>query len=141
MELRIKYLKTYLLLAFCSLSWFAVAQTKNDDINLFQGEWVFEDASIPGDEYRIHIDLDNGYMKFYPEVEVTEGTVLLKDDNETKSVEFAVDGNYLALEFSSGELFIAEWAILEDKLYLEFKGKHINVSSKDTIFLLVYKRK
>ncbi|MBB4035322.1 hypothetical protein GGR21_001211 [Dysgonomonas hofstadii] len=141
MESKIIRLRVCLLLAVCSLSWFAIAQTTKNDIKSLQGEWVWEEASIPCNESRIHFDLINSYMKFYAEIEVKEETVLFKDEDQTKSVEYVVDGDYLAFELSSGKLFITEWAILEDKLYLEFTGNDIDDSSKETVVLLVYKRK
>jgi len=141
MEIKYIRLKAYLFFIFCSLSFAAMAQTNKDNTELLQGEWVFEDASIPGTEYRIHLDLDNSYIKLYTEIEVKGDTVFLKDDEETQKMKYEIDGNYLGIEFSSGKAFIAEWVIFEDKLYLEFSGNDIYDASKKVDVLLVYKRK
>ena len=140
MEFKIIRLRACLLLIFCSLSWFAVAQT--NDKELLLGEWVWENALIDDSKRPMAFDLHNSYYKFYGEVEIKNNTVFLKNSEEkTQEVKYETNENYLGLDLPSGESFIAEWAIIEDKLYLEFSSNDIYDLSKKVDVLLVYKRK
>lgn len=141
MKLNIIRSRVCLLLVFCSLSWFAVAQTNDDGKKLLLGEWVWEEASLPGKEYAIHLDLNNNHIKFYSEIEIKGDAIFLKEDEKKLEVKYEVDGNYLGYDLPSGESFIAEWVIIEDMLYLEFTGNDLYDASKKVNVLLVYKRK
>lgn len=127
-----------------------MAQVKENDKKLLLGEWVWIEASIDDDKHSQTIDLYNDSYKFYPEIKVAENTVFLKEadeetrkviDEKTKEVKYEVDGNYLGVDLPSGGSYIAEWAILEDKLYMEFSSTHLQDVSKKINLLVVYKRK
>ena len=86
--------------------------------------------------------LINDYYKFYAEIEVKENVALLKNsDEKTQEIKYEVDGNYLGFDLPSGESYIAEWTIIEDKLYMEFSVFHPNDTLKKVNLLIVYKRK
>lgn len=132
-----------LLLIFCSLSWFVTAQTNNgNNKELLLGEWVWEEASIPGHTYDniLQLDLNNSHIKFYSGMQVKGDAILLIDDEKNLEVKYEVDGNFLGFDLPSGESFVAEWAIIEDMLYLEFTGNDLYDASKKVKVLLVYKR-
>lgn len=137
--------RTCLLFVFFCLSWFAVAQTNkndNDRKRLLLGEWIWEEASIADDEWPIIFDFNNDYYKFYADIDVKENTVFLRDSDErAQEVKYEVDGNYLGIDLLTGESLIAEWVILEDKLYLEFSVSHPFNASKKVNLLVIYKRR
>lgn len=134
--------KVQLLIIFFSISLFSIAQTKENDKKLLLGEWVWEEASIADDKEPMGLDLYNDYYKFYAEAEVKENVIFLKNREEkTHEAKYETDGNYLGVDLLSGEAYIAEWAILEDKLYLEFNTLHPYDLSKKVSLLVVYKRK
>lgn len=132
--------RIYLLFVFFCLSWFAVAQiTEMKDIQQLQGKWELEDVLIEDMGHTIHVDYASDYGQFYPEIEVKENMVYLKENKEkVHEVKYEVDGNYLGLDLPPGESLIAEWVILEDKLYLEFDRFHPDDTSKRVKVLLVY---
>lgn len=144
MELSIIRLKVCLLFVFCSLSWFAVAQTSNDnDKELLLGKWINEEGNVFDTERTIYLDPGNSYIEFYAEIEVKKDSMLLKNKTtyeETQKVKYEVDGNYLGFDLPSGETFITEWAIFEDKLYLEFSTYHPFGAPRKVNVLLVYRR-
>lgn len=134
--------KIQLLVIFFCMSLFSMAQTKENDKKLLLGEWVWIEASIDDDKHPITFDLYNDYYKFYEELEVKGNMVFLKNsDEKTQEVKYEVNGNYLGVDLPSGESLIAEWAIIEDKLYLEFGNTHPYDRSKKINLLVVYKRK
>lgn len=142
MEFKIIRSRVCLLVFFCCLSGLAIAQTnKNNDKKLLLGEWLWDETTIPDDKWPISLDLGNDYFRFYDEVDISENTVLLKDPEKDENVKYEINGNYLGLDLPSGESFIAEWAILEDKLYLEFDSFHPYDASKKVKVLLVYRKK
>jgi hypothetical protein len=131
-----------LLIIFFSISLFSIAQTKENDKSLLLGEWIWEGASIAEGKRPVTFDLYNDYYTFYSEIEVAENTVVLKEEDEkTLEVKYEVDGNYVGIELPSGKSFIAEWVIIEDKLYLEFSVSGLDNTSKKENLLVVYKRK
>jgi len=138
------HLRAYLLIVFyCGLSLFATAQTNKDnkDTESLHGKWTYEDAYTVDTKETIHLDVDNGYMKFYANIEMKEGDVFLTDDHSTLQAKYEVDGDFLGIEFPSGKTLIAEWAILEDELYMEVStGDDIYYSSEKMKVILVYKR-
>ncbi len=134
--------KVLLLIIFFSISLFSIAQTKENDKASLLGEWTWEEASIADDKQPITFDLYNPYCKFYAEIEVKENVALLKNsDEKTQEIKYEVDGNYLGFDLPSGESYIAEWTIIEDKLYMEFSVFHPNDTLKKVNLLIVYKRK
>lgn len=137
------HLKAYLLFMLFSLSLFTFGQTRNDDKKLLQGKWVFEDASTHNLNRAMSFDLYNSYIEIYPEIEITQDTILLIDNEYEKfhKVKYEVNGNYLGFDFSSGKTFITEWAIFEDKLHMEQTIADPDGGSKDVTVLLTYKRK
>lgn len=142
MKCKIIGLRVCLLVVFCCLSWFAVAQTNDNDKRLLLGEWVWEETSTVENGQMVTFDLYNDYYKLYAEVEVKENTVFLKNrDEKAYEVKYEVDGNYLGIDLPSGKSYIAEWAILDDKLYLEFSDSQSSNVSKKGNLLVTYKRK
>ncbi|MDR1707583.1 hypothetical protein [Dysgonomonas sp.] len=142
MELKNIYSKSLLLIIFFSMSLFSIAQTKENDKNLLLGEWVWEEASIADDKQLISFDFYNDYYKFYAEIEVKENEVFLKNsDEKTQEVKYEVDGNYLGFDLPSRESYIAEWTILDDKLYMEFSISSPDNTLKKVNLLIIYKRK
>lgn len=134
--------KTCILLIFCCMSIFSIGQTADKKgIEQLQGEWEFANATIEDAEWPILFDLYNDYYRFYPEIEVKEDIVLLKDGDEVQKAKYEVNGNFLGVDLPSGESFIAEWIILEGKLYLEFDGFHPYYNSKEVKVLLTYSQK
>lgn len=134
--------KVQLLIIFFSISLFSIAQTKENDKSLLLGEWLWEEASIADDKQPMGFDPDNAYYKFYTEINAKEATAILKDSEEKiQEIKYEVNGNFLGFSFSSGESFIAEWAILEDKLYMEFSVFHPYDALRKVKLLVVYKRK
>lgn len=130
----------FLFISFC-LSLAAMSQvSEKEDKNLLLGKWLFQDASISDLTDPIYFDLDNDYYKLYAEIEVKEDMVLLKDSELTRKVKYEVDGEFIGIYLPLGEFFIAEWAILDNKLYLEFDSFHPYDASKKVKVLLVYKR-
>lgn len=133
--------KVQLLIIFLSMSLFSIAQTKENDKALLLGEWVWENAVIEDDKNSISFDLYNDYYKFYAEVEIKENVAFLKNsDEETQEIKYEADGNYLGFDLPSGESYIVEWTIFEDKLYMEFSVYHPNTLKKVNL-LIIYKRK
>ena len=142
MVLKNIYSKTLLLIIFFSISLFSIAQTKENDKSLLLGEWVWENASIIDNKQPISFDFYNDYYKFYEEVEIKENEVFLKNsDEKTQDAKYEVDGNYLGFDLPSGESYIAEWVILEDKLYMEFSIPSLDNVLKKVNLLVIYKRK
>ncbi|MBS5978501.1 MAG: hypothetical protein KIB51_02005 [Dysgonomonas mossii] len=142
MELKNIYSKSLLLIIFFSMSLFSIAQTKENDKNLLLGEWVWEEASIADGKQLISFDFYNDYYKFYAEIEVKENVVFLKNSDErTQEVKYEVDGNYLGFDLPSRESYIAEWTILDDKLYMEFSISSPDNTLKKVNLLIIYKRK
>lgn len=142
MELKNIYSKSLLLIIFFSMSLFSIAQTKENDKNLLLGEWVWEEASIADGKQLISFDFYNDYYKFYAEIEVKENEVFLKNsDEKTQEVKYEVDGNYLGFDLPSRESYIAEWTILDDKLYMEFSISSPDNTLKKVNLLIIYKRK
>ncbi len=134
--------KVLLLIIFFSISLFSIAQTKENDKASLLGEWTWEEASIADDKQPITFDLYNPYCKFYAEIEVKENVVFLKNDGEeTQEIKYEVDGNYLGFDLPSGESYIAEWTIFEDKLYMEFNSPYPSDESRKGSLLVIYKRK
>jgi len=134
--------KVQLLIIFFSMSLFSIAQTKENDKNLLLGEWVWEEASLTDDKQPISFDFYNDYYKFYAEIEVKENEVFLKNsDEKTQEVKYEVDENYLGFDLPSRESYIAEWAILDDKLYMEFSISSPDNTLKKVNLLIIYKRK
>lgn len=132
-----------LLIIFCSLSWLAVAQTsKNYDKKMLLGQWLWDETTILDDEYPMSFDLNNDYFKFYDEIDISENnTVVLKDLETDLRVKYDVNENYLGFELPSGESFIGEWAILQNKLYVEFDSFHPYNPSKKVKVLIVYRKR
>ena len=141
MKVKIIHIKICLLFILCWLSWFAAAQIKDNNKKLLLGEWIWEDASMPSGERKIHFDFENSYMKFYSEIKIDGDTIFLKDNEKTQKVRLEVEKNFLGFDLPSGETFIAEWAIIGDKLYLEFSNNDIYEASKKVNVLLIYRRK
>lgn len=138
-------LKIFLLFIFCSLSLFAIGQANIDNTDknpkLLQGAWKWEAASIPVNEYETSFDFNNDYIKFYSEIEIKGEVLLIKDDDKIEASRCDLVGSFLGFDFPSGESVVAEWAIIEDELYLEYKTKDIFDASKKMSVLLLYKRK
>lgn len=138
-------LKIFLLFIFCCLSWFAIAQANVDDadknLKLLEGEWKWEAASIPVNEYETSFDFNNDYIKFYSEIEIKGEIVLIKDDEKIEISRCDFAGSFIGFDLPSGESIIAEWAIIDDELYLEYKTKDAFNTSKKMSVLLLYKRK
>lgn len=134
-------LRANLVLIFASLSFFISAQTKENNKELLQGKWIYEDAYIPDDEHPMSFDLYNTSFKFYDEIEVKEDVVSLTDSEKTQRVKYEAEGNALAVDLSSGEPLTAEWVIQDDKLYLEFSCLHPYEESKKVNLWVVYIKK
>jgi len=118
-------------------------QAKDDynSIKLLQGKWAFEDAYTVETDEIVHFDPDNGFVKFYTELDIRFDTAILKVDNVIQKVKYEVEGNSMGAYFSSGKTFFAEWGILRDELYLEFTIDDINDTSEKMRIIVVYKRK
>ncbi|MBB4035323.1 hypothetical protein GGR21_001212 [Dysgonomonas hofstadii] len=138
-------LKVFLLFIFSCLSWFAIGRANIDDtdknLKLLQGEWRWEAASIPVNEYETSFDFDNDYIKFYSEIEIKGKVLLVKDNDQIQVSRCDLAGSFLGFDLPSGESIIAEWTIIDDELYLEYKTKDIFNASKKMSVLLLYKRK
>ncbi len=133
--------KVLLLIIFFSISLFSIAQTKENDKSLLLGEWIWQEASIADDKQPMGFDLDNAYYKFYAKINAKEAIAILKDSEEKiQEIKYEFNGNYLGIELPTGESYIAEWAILEDKLYMEFSVFHPYDTSRKVNLLLVYKK-
>lgn len=131
--------KAHLLIIFFSISLFAVAQTKENNKDLLQGKWVLENVCIEEAGRTLYIDSSSSYGEFYSGIEIKESTICLeKDGIKNQEVKYEVDGNFLGFDLSSGQSFIAEWAVLDDKLYLEFGSSHPDKTSKEIKILLIY---
>lgn len=141
MKLNIIHSRICLLFIFCCLSWFAVAQANDDEKKLLLGKWVFEDASIPVNEYETSFALNNKYIKFYSEIEINSKELLIKDKKKVHKSKYEIAGNFLHFDLPSGESIVADWDIIEGELYLEYKTKDIFDASKEMSVLLLYKRK
>lgn len=143
MEYKFSPTKAGLFLIFCCLPCFAMAQAnKNaDDRELLFGTWIWEEASIADPNAPISFDLVNDYIKFYDEIEIENDSVSLTDSEGTVEVKYEVDGNYLGIDLPLEESIIAEWAVLDNKLYMEFDSEHPYDISKKVKVLLVYRKK
>jgi len=142
MEFKNIRFRACILFVFCSISSFAVAQTQIDDLELLQGEWTNEGASVFDTERTISLDPGNSFMEIYAEIEIIGDTILLRDHlGEVQKAKYEVNGNYLGFDLHLRESFITEWAIFEDKLYLEFNTFHPFGAPRKVNALLVYKRK
>ena len=131
--------KAYLLIIFFSISLFSVAQTKENNKNLLQGKWVLENVCVDDTGRTLYIDSSSNYGEFYSGIEIKENTIYLeKDEIKNQEVKYEVDGNFLGFDLSSGQSFIAEWAVLDDKLYLEFSSSDPYNTSKKIKILLIY---
>lgn len=130
------------MIIFFSISLFSIAQTKENDKSLLLGEWFWQEASIADDKQPISFDFYNDYYKFYAEIEVKNNVVFLKNNDEkTQNVKYEVDGDYLGFDLPTGKSYIAEWVILEDKLYIEFSIPSLDNVLKKVNLLVIYKRK
>lgn len=138
--------KVQLLIIFFSISLFSIAQIKENDKSLLLGEWVNEEVSIYDAGNTIYLDPGNSYIKTYAQINIKKDTIVLLNTilsglEEIQKVKYETEGNYLGFDLPSGESFIAEWIIIEDKLYLEFNTFYSPSSSGKVDVLLVYKRK
>jgi|GEM_PF-5395229 len=131
--------KAHLLIIFFSISLSSVAQTKENNKNSLQGKWVLENVCVDDAGRTLYIDSSSSYGEFYSGIEIKENIICLKED-ETKNqeVKYEVDGNFLGFDLSSGQSFIAEWAVLDDKLYMEFNSSNPYNTSKEIKILLIY---
>lgn len=138
-------LRILLLSIFCTLSWFAIARMGTNDtdknVTSLQGKWKWEAASIPVNEYETSFAFNNKYIKFYSEIEINAEALLIKDKKKVHKSKYEVAENFLHFDLPTGESIVADWAIIDGELYLEYKTKDIFDASKEMSVLLLYKRK
>lgn len=129
------------MLILLGVSFSVFAQTKSDDKKLLLGEWTFETAVVNYPGHTTYFDIQNYYIDLYQEIKIDVNTLSFLYDEKIHTVKYEIEGNYLGFEISSEKTFIAEWAIVGDKLYMEKSIKDPSDQSKDVLVLITYKRK
>lgn len=132
-----------LVLIFCSLSWFATAQTnKDNNKDLLLGEWVLEEASVHETNDIASVNIDSIDIEFHREIEIRSDELSFNYKGVSQKNKYEVTGDWIYLNFATIS-FYAEWAILNNKLYIEW-AQDIPISdneNKTMVVLLIYKRK
>lgn len=138
MNLKNKYLKLKLLLVPLCLSLSVFANTIVEN-KVLQGKWVLESVSARNVQDSQNADLDSLGITVYPEMLIYEDSITLVSKNGSQKIGYTTRNDFLWLGIPYNP-FYAEWALNENKLYLEWV-QDIPNESKSIIILLLYRRK
>lgn len=142
MKFRISVTGLFILLSCLSLYFPTFAQQQKKQEKSFQGKWVLEDVYIHNQKDTNPISADSLKIEFFQKIEFNQNSFLFLFDGTIQINEYHQLGRHLVYLNWMNDSFYAEWALLNNKLYLEW-AKDIPLQGGEIetyTILLTYKR-